>query len=214
MTSPQSTIHTRLKHSTLYFIASIGRGSSDLDTLLASTLEAGVDIIQLRDKQAETTDLLRAAETFRKRASEFSALFIVNDRVDVAVASGADGVHLGQDDLPLASARRIGGQQMIIGLSTHSQSQIDESSDSEADHIAVGPVYETPTKAGRPAVGTQLVSYAAGSSPRLFFAIGGIDIETLPAVIAAGATRVAVVRAIEQADDPAATVRKMKAMLG
>lgn len=165
-----------------------------------------MDVVQLRDKHASARDLLAAAEVFRRRTSEFGALFIVNDRVDLAIATGADGVHLGQDDLPVPEARRQLGPEPLIGLSTHSQGQI-RSAPAAADYLGVGPVAETPTKPGRPAVGTALVSFAAREALRPFFAIGGIDLDGLPAVLAAGATRVAVVRALTDAADPGGTAR-------
>lgn len=165
-----------------------------------------MDIVQLRDKHLAARGLLAVAEVFRRRTSEFGALFIVNDRVDLAIAAGADGVHLGQDDLPVPEARRQLGPEPLIGLSTHSEAQI-RSVPAEADYLGVGPVAETPTKPGRPAVGTTLVSFAAREATRPFFAIGGIDVGALPGVLAAGATRVAIVRALTDAADPGGTAR-------
>jgi thiamine-phosphate pyrophosphorylase len=170
-------------------------------------------MVQLREKHMEARPLIAAAEIVRRRAWEAEVLFIVNDRVDVAIAAGADGVHLGQDDLPTHDARRQLGPGALIGLSTHSEDQILASATSAADYIAVGPVHATPTKPGRPAVGNPLVRFAAASSARPFFAIGGIDASTVPETIAAGARRVAVVRAITEADDPVEAARTMRALL-
>jgi thiamine-phosphate pyrophosphorylase len=173
----------------------------------------GVDIVQLREKEMEAGPLVKFAEVTRRRTSEFGALFIINDRVDVALAAGADGVHLGQDDLPDEEARRQIGSAALIGLSTHSEEQVLQAAASEADYIAVGPVHETPTKPGRPVVGYELVRFAAEKSPRPFFAIGGIDLSNLQEVIEAGARRVAVLRALTEAEDPEAVARQIKSAL-
>jgi thiamine-phosphate pyrophosphorylase len=176
-----------------------------LETILA----AGVDIVQLREKEAEAGDLLRWGQAFRQACQRHGALFIVNDRPDVALALGADGVHLGQNDLPPAVAREILGPAVIIGLSTHEPEQWD-SADPEADYLCAGPVWETPTKPSRPAAGLDYVRYAAKSGERRpWFAIGGITSENLPEVIEAGASLIVVVRAVTEADDPADVVRRL-----
>jgi thiamine-phosphate pyrophosphorylase len=133
----------------------------------------------------------------------------VNDRIDIALAIGADGVHVGQDDLPSAAVRKLAGKQFIIGLSTHSPDQIDAAAELDADYIGVGPIYETPTKEGRPAVGTQLVRYAAQHAVQTFFAIGGLNARNVDEVIHAGARGVSVLRWIAQADDPKAAAREL-----
>jgi thiamine-phosphate pyrophosphorylase len=177
-----------------------------MDDFLPRVLEAGVDIVQLRDKDMEARHLLQVAE--------FGALFVVNDRVDLAIAAGADAVHLGQGDLPAAEARRQAGPGMLIGLSTHTPDEVAAAAEGGVDYIGVGPVHATPTKPGRPAVGTGLVSYAAGRAPDLpFFAIGGIDAATLPAVLAAGATRVCVLRALTEAADPGRAARELRGLI-
>ena len=149
-------------------------------------LEAGADIVQLRAKDAEAGDLLRWSKDFRAAADRYGALFVMNDRPDVAIAAGADGVHLGQNDLPPAIVRRLIGPEMLIGLSTHSPEEFDAGAP-EADYLCVGPLYATPTKPGRPATGLELVSHAArrqrdGIERRPWFAIGGIDKAVLPRV--------------------------------
>jgi thiamine-phosphate pyrophosphorylase len=185
-----------------------------MDDFLPRVLEAGVDIVQLRDKDMEARHLLQVAELVRSRTAEFGALFVVNDRVDLAIAAGADAVHLGQGDLPAAEARRQAGPGMLIGLSTHTPDEVAAAAEGGVDYIGVGPVHATPTKPGRPAVGTGLVSYAAGRAPDLpFFAIGGIDAATLPAVLAAGATRVCVLRALTEAADPGRAARELRGLI-
>jgi thiamine-phosphate pyrophosphorylase len=137
----------------------------------------------------------------------------VNDRVDVAAAAGADGVHLGQDDLSAVHARCLIGGDRLIGLSTHAGSELEASSELPVDYIAVGPIYETPTKPGRAATGLDLVKFAREHCKRPFFAIGGIDLTTLPDVVAAGAGRVCVLRALTQAEDPVSVARRIKSLL-
>jgi thiamine-phosphate pyrophosphorylase len=165
-------------------------------------------MIQLRAKAASDAEILRAAARFRELCRAHDALFILNDRVDLADAADADGVHLGQDDTPVAAAREALGPDRIIGLSSHSRAQIDAASG--VDYIGVGPVHATPTKPGRPAVGPELVRYAAAHALVPFFAIGGIAPETVAAVRAAGASRIAVVRALTQAADPELVARQLR----
>jgi thiamine-phosphate pyrophosphorylase len=178
------------------------------DEFLHAALEGGVDIVQLRVKDAADEDVVTAARRFAGVCGEHGALLIVNDRPDLAVAAGADGVHVGQDDMPIARARDIVGPDRIVGLSTHSPAQIDAAAG--VDYIGVGPVNATPTKPGRPAVGLELVRYAAQNARVPFFAIGGIDPSNVAAVRAAGGERVAVVRAIVEAEDPAAVARALR----
>jgi thiamine-phosphate pyrophosphorylase len=196
----------RLQESLLYVVTGV---RPDLEVFLNAILDAGVDVIQLRQKDAEAGDLLRWGRTFRETADRHSALFLVNDRPDVARALEADGVHLGQNDLPPAAAREILGPEAIIGWSTHGPDQWD-AAPPEADYLSVGPVWETPTKEGRPAVGLDAVRHAAGSGERRpWFAIGGINEGNLPEVVEAGATRIVVVRAVTEAGDPPLTVRAL-----
>jgi thiamine-phosphate pyrophosphorylase len=196
----------RLDRARLYVVTG---ARPDLPGFLDAILGAGVDLIQLREKDAEAGELLRWGRVFREAADHHGALFIVNDRPDVALALEADGVHLGQDDLPPAVAREILGPQAIIGLSTHGPEQWDGAS-WEADYLCTGPVWETPTKEGRPAVGLDAIRYAAKSEERRpWFAIGGIDPDNLPEAVDAGATRIVVVRAVTEAKDPGAAVRSL-----
>jgi thiamine-phosphate pyrophosphorylase len=185
---------------------------SDLPEFLEAILAAGVDVIQLRDKDAEAGDLLRHAAVFRAAADRHDAVFIVNDRPDVALAAGADGVHLGQNDVPPAVARRILGPDAIIGLSCHAAEDY-ERLPIEVDYVTAGPVHATPTKPGRPGVGLDLVRHVAKHVELPWFAIGGVDAANLREVLDAGATRVAVVRAVTEAADPAEAVRDLLAGL-
>jgi thiamine-phosphate pyrophosphorylase len=172
-----------------------------------------VDVVQLREKEMEAAPLLAYCEVVRRHTRDFDALFIVNDRVDVALAAAADGVHLGQDDLPVADARRQLGRGLLIGMSTHSESEIEAAGEVGADYLGVGPVHATPTKPGRPAVGYELVEYAAEKALIPFFAIGGIGLGNVAQVVAAGAPGISVARAITEAAAPVAVVRRLKAAL-
>jgi thiamine-phosphate pyrophosphorylase len=175
---------------------------------LHSVLRGGADVVQLRMKDASDERVLDVARVFAPICAAHGALFILNDRPELVAASGADGVHLGQDDTSVAAAREIVGGDRLIGLSTHTPEQIDRAAG--ADYIGVGPVHATPTKPGRPAVGLELVRYAAAHATVPFFAIGGIEPANARAVGAAGASRVAVVRALTQAADPERTARVLR----
>jgi thiamine-phosphate pyrophosphorylase len=212
MTATGEARRERLARSHLYVVTDARAGREDLDEFLEAILEAGTDIVQLREKEAEAGDLLRWGEVFRAAADRHGALFVVNDRPDVAVALEADGVHVGQNDMPPDVTRRLVGPDLIVGLSTHSEEQLRAASP-RADYVCVGPVHSTPTKPGRPAVGLDLVRTAAGRERRAWFAIGGIDPRTLPDVVESGARRIAVVRAVTESDDPGKAVRALLAGL-
>jgi thiamine-phosphate pyrophosphorylase len=169
---------------------------------LGEAVAGGVNIVQLRDHGLADAALLAAARRVADECRELGVPFLVNDRPDIAVLAGADGVHVGQDDLPPGEVRRIVGPELLIGRSTHAPAEIETAAD--VDYIAVGPVHATPTKPGRPATGVELVRYAAAWAPVPWFAIGGLDQATVPAAVAAGATRIVVVRAITEAPDPRA----------
>ena len=196
----------RLRDARLYFVADRGGMGHALEGALAG----GVDLFQLRDKDASDDELLAAAESARERCHAAGALFVLNDRPDLAAACGADGVHVGQDDVPVPRARKLVGDDAIVGLSTHSMQQAQAGGRSGADYIAVGPVHATPTKAGRPAIGVGPLSYAASHVDVPWFAIGGIDPGTVGAVVKPGARRIVVVRAIADAQDPEATARALR----
>lgn len=203
----------RLRTARLYFVCEAVPPGRDLEALLHAALNGGADIVQLRDKQLPRDEIERAARTFRRLCDTYSALFIVNDDPWLAKTCDADGVHLGQDDMPVEEAREILGSEMIIGLSTHSKEQLAASGGVPVDHISVGPIWETPTKQGRPGVGLGLIEHAAEHAPHPFFAIGGIDPGNAAEVVAAGAERLCVVRAIRDADDPAAVAEALRGAL-
>jgi thiamine-phosphate pyrophosphorylase len=206
----------RLRTARLYFVCEAMPGGRDPEALLHAALSGGVDIVQLREKRLGRDEVERSAQIFRRLCDTHSALFIVNDDPYLARSCDADGVHLGQDDMPVKDAREILGPEMIVGLSTHSKEQLAASggTSSAVDYVSVGPIWETPTKAGRPGVGLGLVEHAAASAPHPFFAIGGIDPGNAGEVVAAGAERLGVVRAIRDADDPAAVAAALRGALG
>ena len=191
----------RLRRARLYFVTDV---QPCLEELLAAALSGGVDMVQLRDKSAGDDELVEAAAVFRRLCDEHGALFWLNDRPDLVDACRADGVHVGQDDMPASAARAAVGPDVLVGLSTHSPAQLEAAlAEGVADQLSVGPVWETPTKEGRPAAGLSYVEHAASvAGDRPWFAIGGIDLGNVREVIAAGASRVVVVRAIRDADDP------------
>jgi len=202
----------RLARARLYVVTDARQPQGDLERFLGSVLEAGCDVIQLREKHSEAGDLVRWGQVFARAAERHGALFTVNDRPDVALAAGADGVHLGQNDLRADFARRILGEDAIVGLSCHSVGD-HAAAASEADYLTAGPVWATPTKPGRSGTGLDLVRRAATTISRPWFAIGGIGPSNVAEVRAAGASRIVVVRAVTEADDPAAAVRSLLAAL-
>ena len=201
----------RLQRAALYLVCPSRPGGRPLEDVLAAALAGGVDIVQLRDKHASDDELLAAAATARSLCDATGALLILNDRPDLVAAAGADGCHVGQDDMDVARARQLAGPGALVGRSTHSPEDIAAAGD--ADYIGVGPVNATPTKPGRPAVGLALVRHAAAHAPVPFFAIGGIDATNVADVLAAGARRIAVVRAITAAADPRAAASDLRAAL-
>lgn len=203
----------RLRTARLYFVCEAMPGGRDPEALLRAALDGGVDIVQLREKELGREEIERSALTFRRLCDTYSALFVVNDDPWLARTCDADGVHVGQDDASAAEAREVLGPEAIVGLSTHSEEQIAASADQPVDYISVGPIWETPTKAGRPGVGLGLVEHAAAAAVHPFFAIGGIDPGNAAEVVAAGARRLGVVRAIRDAEDPAAIAAALRGAL-
>jgi thiamine-phosphate pyrophosphorylase len=197
-----------LRRARLYLVCEARPGGRDPEELLRPALQAGVDVVQLREKDGDEREIVRAGRIFRRLCDAYDALFIVNDRPELAIACGADGVHIGQDDPDPAEVRRLVGQDFLIGLSTHSPTQVDAAH--AVDYISVGPVHATPTKPDYEEVGTELVRYAAEHARVPFFAIGGIDAANVREVVVAGAERVAVVRAIRDAADPGAATRAIR----
>jgi thiamine-phosphate pyrophosphorylase len=209
----------RLERARLYFVCEGRPAGRDPADLLRAALAGGVDVIQLREKSPRCADeLVALAEPFRRAAEEHGALFFLNDHPELVAACGADGVHVGQDDAPVDEARALAGPGALVGLSTHSPEQFDAAvsaaGDSRPDQVSVGPVWETPTKEGRPATGVALVEHAArGTAPPPWFAIGGIGPDTVARVRRAGARRIVVVRAIRDAPDPEAAARSLREAL-
>ena len=196
----------RLSEARLYFVTD----AATSDSVLAAALDGGVDVLQLREKDGSDEEVLAAAERFRRACDEHGALFILNDRPDLALAAGADGVHVGQDDERVERVREHVGAEVAIGLSTHSREQLQAGLETGADYVCVGPVFATPTKPDYPAVGLELVRHAASCVERPWFAIGGIDGTNITEVAAAGARRVVVVRAIRDAQDPRAAAAGLR----
>jgi thiamine-phosphate pyrophosphorylase len=254
----------RLDDARLYLVCPAlsgapGPGGRDLHDLLRAAADGGVDIVQLRDKDVDDRTLEPVIGPALELCRELGVLAIINDRPALALELGADGVHVGQDDMPVETVRELVGDDLLIGLSTHAPGEIDavalRAREGEAsgetrgetgsvalrareggasgetrgetgsialrareampvvDYIGVGPVHETPTKPGRPAVGQELVRYASTHAPVPFFAIGGLTARNLPDTLAAGARRVCVLRAISEAADPCAAARALRLML-
>ena len=200
----------------LYLCTDSRTRTGDLDDFLDAVLASGVDIVQLREKGLEARDEIRLLERFAAAAQRHGALFAVNDRADVAAAVAAPVLHLGQDDLPAGVARRIVGTGVVIGMSTHDPAQAaTAASDHDVDYFCAGPVWSTPTKPGRPAAGMALIDSVAGTGPdKPWFAIGGIEsLDRLDEVIAHGARRAVVVRAITEAEDPGSAAAAIAARL-
>ncbi len=204
-------LRARLADARLYLCTDARRDRGDLAPFLDAVLGAGVDIVQLREKGLEAREELALLEVFADACRRHGRLLAVNDRADVALAAGADVLHLGQDDLPVPVARQILGPEPLIGRSSHSPGQADAAAaEPGVDYFCAGPLWTTPTKPGRPATGLGLVSHVARSAPeRPWFAIGGIGLGRLDEVLAAGATRVVVVRAITEAGDPGAAAASL-----
>jgi thiamine-phosphate pyrophosphorylase len=230
-------------HSTarLYLCTDARKDRGDFAAFVDAAFAGGVDIIQLRDKSIEAAEELELLEVLHQAARRHGRLWAVNDRADIASLSGAPVFHIGQKDLPLEAARKLLGKSTVIGLSTHSPEQIDAAIAASPgrrglDYFCVGPVWATPTKPGRAAVGLDLVRYAAGAARPdeardtraasdagqddatvngmlPWFAIGGIDLGNVEQVVDAGARRIVVVRAITEADDPADAARALLAAL-
>ena len=194
----------RLGWARLYFVCEALPHGRDPESLLRAALANGAGMIELRDREAPPATIDRGGATFRRLTDSNSALFIVNDDPYLARDLGADGVHVGQEDMPAAEARAVLGPEAIVGLSTHSREQIEAAHAQPVDYISVGPIWETPTKEGRPATGLELIRTAAEIATLPWFAIGGIDLGNVDEVVAAGARRLCIVRAIRDARDPGA----------
>jgi thiamine-phosphate pyrophosphorylase len=199
-----------LRDAKLYLITS---PSDNLIPTVESALRGGLKLVQYRAKAGNDRSRLQEAQQLRSLCTQYKALFIVNDRVDLALAVDADGVHLGQEDFPVAVARRLLGSQRLIGRSTTNAEELERAIAEKVDYIGVGPVYATPTKTDKAVAGLAYVKYAAQAAPMPWFCIGGIDGQNIPEVQAVGGNRMAVVRAIMDAADPAMAVVKLGALL-
>jgi thiamine-phosphate pyrophosphorylase len=200
----------------LYAVTDLREESSQALRKIEEAYRGGADVVQLRSKVLPDAALIRLGIRVRKIAAKYRKLFFVNDRVDIALATSADGVHLGQDDMPVRVARQMArrcGRKLIVGKSTHSLKQARAAVLEEADYIGVGPVFRTPTKPGAKSVGLGFVKQAVKHIRIPWVAIGGIDLSNMHEVVAAGATRIAVVRAIFAATDPACAARELKHQL-
>lgn len=191
----------RLRTARLYFVCDARPGGVSPEALLRAALGGGVDIVQLREKELSRAEIERSASTFRRICDTYSALFVVNDDPELARACDADGVHVGKA-AEVAAAREFLGPDAIVGLSTHGDAEVDAAAELAVDYIAVGPIWETPTKPGRPAIGLEPISHAAEHSAHPFFGIGGVSPQNAGQVVRAGAQRLCVVRAIRDAPHP------------
>ena len=215
MPDRSAVLRDQLAGARLYLCTDARERQGDLPRFLDDVLDSGVDIVQLRQKGLEAAQELRYLEVFRAACARHGKLLAVNDRADIAYACGADVLHLGQDDLLPVVARELIGPDPVIGLSSHAESETAAAAaEPAADYYCAGPVWPTPTKPGRPAPGLDLLRFAAGlAGSRPWFAIGGIDESNLDEVLAAGATRIVVVRVLTEAADPAAVAARLAGRL-
>ena len=206
----QNYRHQELYNSPLYLVTS---PEPEIFNIVEAALKGGLTLVQYRDKDGKDSDRLETAAKLCQLCHHYNALFIVNDRVDIALAVDADGVHLGQQDAPVSFAREILGTQKIVGLSTTNKQELNRAIAEKADYVGVGPFYETPTKPGKAALTQEYIDYVQAKCSVPWFAIGGIDLNNLNAILTTGAQRVAVVRAIMQAEQPTQAVRQFLAQL-
>ena len=215
MPDRSAVLRDQLASARLYLCTDARERQGDLTRFLDAVLGSGVDIVQLREKGLEARQELRYLAVFRAACTRHGALLAVNDRADIAYACGADVLHLGQDDLSPVVARELIGPEPVIGLSSHEEAETAAAAaEPAADYYCAGPVWPTPTKPGRPAPGLDLLRFAAGlGEARPWFAIGGIDESNLDQVLAAGASRIVVVRVLTEAADPAGVAARLAARL-
>ena len=200
----------RLKHASLYLVT---MPVENLFAKVEAALQGGVSLVQYREKDRDDSHRVSIASQLCQLCHKYEALFLVNDRVDIALAVGADGVHLGQQDLPVAVARSLLGKHHIIGQSSTNPDELQKALEAGADYVGVGPVYATPTKPGKAAAGLEYVRYAAAKSSVPWYAIGSVDADNLQEVIGAGASRVAVVRSLMMAENPTVVAQSMRSLL-
>jgi thiamine-phosphate pyrophosphorylase len=182
----------------------------DLERFVEACISGGVDVVQLRDKQLDARPLLARARLALRVCRGLGVPFVLNDRPDLALEVGADGVHVGQDDAPPSLCRRLLGPDAIVGFSTHAPAELDASSSEAVDYVSVGPVSATPTKLGRPGTGLEYVEYAARTATVPWFVTGGAAPDTVGAMAAAGARRFVVVRWLTESPDPEGAARSLR----
>jgi len=182
----------------------------DLAGFLAACIAGGVDIVQLRDKRLDARPLLERARLAGAVCRDLGVPFVLNDRPDLALECGADGVHVGQDDAPASLARRILGEGAMVGVSTHAPAEMDAVAGEPADYVSAGPVSATPTKLGRPGTGIGYLQYAAATATVPWFVTGGVTPDTVPELAGAGARRFVVVRWLTGSADPGAAARALR----
>jgi thiamine-phosphate pyrophosphorylase len=205
--------HWTLEAARLYVLVGGLPTLGDLTWVVGEALAGGAEVIQLREKGLADREVLRRAREVRGLTARARARFVLNDRPDLALLCGADGVHLGQDDVPIRDARRVVGPNAQVGVSTHDPAQIEAALLGGASYLGVGPVFPSTTKSFPEWAGPALVRHAAGATTRPWFAIGGITEENIDAVLEAGATRVAVGAAVVRADRPRAAAAALRARL-
>lgn len=194
----------------LYVVTTPPREGLSYKDMVAQACAGGADMVQLRDKSLSARDLFQLAKVLQVLCDKTGALFILNDRVDVALAADVDGVHVGQEDLPLRVVRGMVGHRKLIGCSTHSTAQALQAAGDGADYVSCGPIFATPTKPDYAPVSKNLIKEYKTLLRIPFVAIGGIDAGNVNEVIAAGADRVAVVRAVSAAENIEAAARDIK----
>jgi thiamine-phosphate pyrophosphorylase len=185
----------------------------DLARFLTACIRGGVDVVQLRDKVLDARPLLARARLAAAVCADHGVPFVLNDRPDLALECGADGVHVGQEDAPPALARRILGPDALVGFSTHAPCELDAAAGESADYVSVGPVSPTPTKPGRPGTGLEYLRYAAATATRPWFVTGGVTPDTVPAMLDAGARRFVVVRWLTESADPESAARALREVI-
>jgi len=205
-----SYLHQQLHNAPLYLVTS---PEPEIFKIVEAALKGGLNLVQYRDKNATDDARLDIASKLCQLCHRYNALFLVNDRVDIALAVDADGVHLGQNDAPISFAREILGQHKIVGLSTTNKQELNKAIALKADYVGVGPFYETPTKPGKAALTQEYIDYVKAKCPVPWFAIGGIDLNNINGILTTGAQRVAVVRAIMQAEQPTQATRQFLSQL-
>ena len=182
----------------------------NLEEIVRAAVAGGVDVVQLREKQAEAIPIMRAAEGLKEICAQAGVPFFVNDRVDLAYAVGADGVHLGQGDIPPTIAREILGDEILVGRSTHAPEELEAALSEPVDYLSAGPVEATPTKPGRQGTGLDYLRFASQRSTLPVFVTGGVAPERIAPLVAAGAGHFVVVRYIADAPDPHAAARALR----